>query len=120
VLKGIVQEDDAFIAFLEDTRGGQILRVRKGDSVARGVIKALGLDSIEYQLDDRTITVTMGYDLEGGQGAITMAQLYELSETTPTTPQEGATSAPGESSPSEDEAEILRQLMERRKQQLGQ
>jgi hypothetical protein len=120
LLKGIVQEGDAFIAFLEDTRGGQILRVRKGDSVARGVIKALGLDSIEYQLEDRTITVTMGYDLECGQGAITMAQLYEFSQTSPTAPQEGATSAPGESSPSGDDAEILRQLMERRKQQLGQ
>lgn len=120
VLKGIVQENGAFIGFLEDTRGGQIVRVRKGDSVARGVIKALGLDSIEYQLEDRTITVTMGYDLEGGRGAVTMAQLYELSQTYSTTPQAGATSAPGESSPSGDEADILRQLMERRQQQLGQ
>jgi hypothetical protein len=117
VLRGIAQEDDAFIAFLEDTRGGQILRVRKGDSVARGVIKALGLDSIEYQLEDSTITVTMGYDLEGGRGAVTMTQLYELSQTYSTTPQEAPTEP---SSPSEDEAEILKQLMERRQQQLGQ
>jgi hypothetical protein len=120
VLKGIVQEDDVFIAFLEDTRGGQILRVSKGDSVARGIIKALGLDSIEYQFEERTITVTMGYDLEGGRGAVTMTQLYELSQTYSTTPQEDATSAAGESSLSGDEADILKQLMERRQQQLGQ
>jgi len=117
VLKGIVQENGAFIGFLEDTRGGQILRVREGDSVARGVVKALSLDSIEYQFEDRTITVAMGYDLEGGRGAVTMTQLYELSQTYSTTSQEGATEP---SSPSEDEAEILRQLMERRQQQLGQ
>ena len=120
VLRGIIQENDAFIGFLEDTQRGDILRIRKGDSVARGVIKALSLDSIEYELEDRTVTVTMGYDLEGGRGAVTMTQLYEFSQTYSTTPQEGATSAAGESSPSGDEAEILRQLMRRRQQQLGQ
>ncbi|MEA3226191.1 MAG: hypothetical protein U9Q07_09585, partial [Planctomycetota bacterium] len=38
ILKGIVQEDGTFIAFLEDTQRGQILRVHKGDKVVRGVI----------------------------------------------------------------------------------
>lgn len=117
VLKGIVQENSAFIAFLEDSRGGEILRVRKGDSVARGVIKALSLDSIEYQLEDSTVTVTMGRDLQGGQGAVTRAQLYEWSQTSTTTSQEAATEP---SSPSGDDADILRQLMERRQQQLEQ
>lgn len=117
LLKGIVQENDTFIGFIEDTRGGEILRVHKGDSMARGVIKALSLDSIEYQLEDRTITVTIGHDLQGGQGAVTMTQLYELSQTSPTTSQEGTTQP---SSSSEDDADILRQLMERRQQQLGQ
>ena len=117
VLKGIVQENNAFIAFLEDSRGGDILRVRKGESIARGVIKALSLDSIEYQLEDRTISVTMGHDLEGGRGAVTMTQLFEWSQTSSATPQEGATQP---SSTSGDDADILRQLMERRQQQLGQ
>jgi len=120
VLKGIVKENDAFIGFLEDTRGGQILRVRKGESVARGAIKALSLDSIEYQLEDRTITIRMGQNLEGGQGAVTMTQLFEQAQTSSVTPLEGATSAPGESIPSGEEADILRKLMERRQQQLGQ
>jgi hypothetical protein len=120
LLKGIVQEDDAFIGFLEDTRGGQIIRVREGDSIARGVIKALSLDSIEYQLDDRTITVTMGHDLQGGQGAVTMTQLYEWSQASSTTPQKAVTPASGQAGPPGDEAEILKQLMERRQQQLGQ
>ncbi|MFH1716306.1 MAG: hypothetical protein ABIF19_03065 [Planctomycetota bacterium] len=117
VLKGIAQENGEFVAFLEDTQRGRILRVRKGDSVARGVVKALTLDTIEYQFEDRTTTVAMGYDLEGGQGVVTLTQMYELSQTYSTTPQQPATQP---ASPSEDEAEILKQLMERRQQQVGQ
>jgi len=118
LLKGIVKEGGTFIAFLEDTRSNGVLKLHEGDSVARGVIKNFTLDSIEYQMEDRTISVALGRDLEGGQGTITMNRLLELSVTSmPTGDQEGATEEP---IPSEDEAEILRQLMEQRRQQLGQ
>ncbi len=117
ILKGIVQENGVFIAFLEDTQRGQIFRVREGDSVARGKVKTFNLDTIEYEFGDRTVTVAMGKDLEGGKGTITLNQMYELSQTYTPTSQEG-TKEP--TSPSADEAEILKQLMERRKQQLGQ
>ena len=117
VLKGIVQEDGEFIAFLEDTQSGQILRVRQGDSVVRGKIKSLSLDSIEYEFEDKTTTVTMGLNLQGGLDGTTFTGMYELSQIPSTTTEAGTTesSAP----PSEDEAEILRQLMERRQQQVG-
>ena len=117
ILKGVVQEDGEFIAFLEDTQSGQILRVRQGDSVVRGKIKSLNLDSIEYEFEDKTTTVTMGLNLQGGREGSTFAGMYELSQTYPSTSEEGTSesSAP----PSEDEAEILRQLMERRQQQVG-
>ncbi len=118
VLKGIAQEDGEFVAFLEDTRRNQILRVRKGDSVARGVVKALTLDTIEYQFGEQTTTVAMGYDLQGGQGAVTLTQIYELSQTYSTTPQQQKSTQPAATS--EEEAEILKQLMERRQQQVGQ
>ncbi len=118
VLKGVVQEDGVFIAFLEDNQRGRILRVRKGDKVARGVITDLTLDSVEYQFGDRTVKVAMGFDLEGGQGRITFDQMYELSQGyTATTSEEGESES---SAPSADEAEILKQLMERRRQQIGQ
>ena len=117
VLKGIVQENGVFIAFLEDTQRGQILRVREGDSVARGKVKTFNLDTIEYQFEDRTVTVAMGYDLEGGRGTLTFNQMYELSQAYSPASQEGTEES---SNPSADEAEILKQLMERRQQQLGQ
>ena len=117
VLKGIVQENGVFIAFIEDTQRGQIIRVREGDSVARGKVKTFNLDTIEYHFEDHTITVAVGKDLEGGRGAITFNQMYELSQAYTPTSQEGTKES---SSPSADEAEMLKQLMERRKQQLGQ
>ena len=118
VLKGIVQEDGVFIGFLEDNQRGRILRVRKGDKVARGIITNLTLDSVEYQFGDRTVKVAMGFDLEGGQGRITFDQMYELSQAyTATTSEEGESES---SAPSADEAEIIKQLMERRRQQIGQ
>ncbi len=118
LLKGITQEDGEFVAFLEDTQRGRILRVRKGDSVARGVIKALTLDAIEYEFGEQTTTVAMGYDLQGGHGAVTLTQMYELSQTYSTPPQQQKSTQPATTS--EDEAEILKQLMERRQQQVGQ
>ena len=118
VLKGIVQEDGAFIAFLEDTQSGQILRVHKGDKVVRGVTTDMGLDSLEYKFEDRTTTVTMGFNLQGDSEGTTFIGMYELSQTYSSTAEEGTTEP--SSPPTEDEAEILRQLMERRQQQIGQ
>lgn len=118
LLKGIVQEADKFIAFIEDNRSNSVLRLREGDSVARGIVKNFTLDAIEYQLEDRTINVPLGRDLEGGQGTITINRMLELSATTSATGSQKSTSS--EQAPSADEAEILKKLMEQRKQQLGQ
>lgn len=118
VLKGIVQEDSEFIAFIEDKRGGGVLQVRQGDKIARGAIKALNLDTLEYEMGDQVTTVRLGSDLEGGYGAVTSTDVMEWSQTPATTPQP-AQSGP-QPPPSGGEAEILRRLMEQRKQQLGQ
>jgi hypothetical protein len=118
LLKGIVQEGDEFIAFIEDTRSAQILRLRAGHSVARGVIADLSLDTLEYELEGQKRTVRMGYDLEGGRGAVTAGELAEWSQTPAAAePQAGPPSEPA--APTGDQADILKQLMERRRQQLG-
>jgi hypothetical protein len=133
LLKGIVQEGGKFIAFLEDTQNNGILRLYEGDSVARGVVKNFTLDSIEYEFQDKSISVTMGQDLEGGQGTVPMSTLLSL-PTAPSTSDgqetaeatqtaessETAESVGGETPASMDEAAILKQLMEKRQQQLGQ
>ncbi len=135
ILKGIVQENNEFIAFIEDTQAGTVLRLRQDDRIARGVIKALSLDGIEYQLEEHTTAVKLGYDLEGNLGPVTAPAV--VSQPVPTTPAapappagstRPAASAPSVTSspagqqpaPAGDEADILKRLMEQRKQQLGQ
>jgi hypothetical protein len=118
VLKGIVQEGGTFIAFIENTQNSTVLRLREGENVARGTVKNFSLDSIEYQLGDSTINVTIGHDLEGGQGTLPMSRLLQMSATTPTASDPNAPAT--QPAPSGDEADILKRLMEQRKQQLGQ
>lgn len=119
VLKGVVQEDDAFIAFIEDTQGGQVLMRRAGDGIARGTIKSLTLDSMVYQIEDRATTVTLGCDLKGSYSAVETDDLPLLSTMPPSTGATQGQAAPI-APPSADEAEVLRRLMEQRKQQMGQ
>ena len=116
-LRGITQEDSVFVAFIEDTQTGTVLRLHEGQRVARGAVKSLTLDTIEYELEGRTTTVHMGQDLEGGQGAVTTSELIEWSQTAAPTATPTGTGA--EQTPTEAEAEMIRQLMERRRQQGG-
>jgi len=123
LLKGVVQQDDDFIAFIEDTQNSTVLRLRRGDPVARGTIKTLTLDGLEYLKDDKTTVVQMGRDLEGGHGNLTNRQMYDLAATpaSPTTGQSTAASSPTPSAaPSGADSDIIKRLMEQRKQQLGQ
>jgi len=117
-LRGIAQEDGTFIAFIEDTRSSETLKVRQGEAVARGSIELLDLDSVTFRLDDRTIPVAIGQDLLGGQGAVTMSELMEW--TPAPSASTGSQEAAPAAAPTGDEAEILRQLLERRRQELGQ
>ncbi len=133
VLKGVVQEDNQFIAFIEDTQGGGVLRLRQGDKVARGAIKTLSLDALEYQLEDKTISVRLGCDLEGTRAPVAMiVAVDEVPIVSPApapaptaTPASAAAQQPktGQQMPAPtggNEADILKRLMEQRRQQLGQ
>jgi hypothetical protein len=65
ILRGVVRENDTFIAFLQDNREGGVLQLREGDKVARGTIKALTLDWLKYELEDNATDVAIGHNLEG-------------------------------------------------------
>jgi hypothetical protein len=117
LLKGVVQENNQFIAFVEDKQSGSVLRLRQGDHVARGTIKSVNLDGLEYQLADKTTSVSLGFDLEGRHGAVTAGDLANFAPTDASA--QGVPAGP-QAAPSADEAEILKRLMEQRKQQLGQ
>jgi hypothetical protein len=112
---GVVQEDGTFIAFVEDTRTSTVLRLRAGDQIARGVVKALTLDSLVYEMGEQTTTIQLGFDLEGGHGAVTMNELMQYSQTA--APSQAGQAAPSEAT--EEPADILQQLLQRRQQELG-
>jgi len=132
VLKGVVQENNQFIAFIEDTQGGGVLRLRQGDPVARGTIKTLSLDALEYQLEDKTISVRLGCDLEGTRAPVAVTVTVDEVPILSQTPAPAPTGAPASTAtqqpktvqqtpaPAGNEADILKRLMEQRRQQLGQ
>ena len=66
-------------------------------------------------MEDRTVTVTFGQDLEGGQGALTLSEIAQWAPAASSGP-----TSPSSETLTDDDAELLRRLMERRQQQLGQ
>jgi len=114
LLRGIVQENGQFLAFVEDKQSGSVLRLRAGDHVARGTIKSLNLDGLEYQLGDKTTGVRLGYDLEGGHGALTAGDLANYLPMAAPAGQSAPSAAPAPLPANADE--ILKRLMERRQQ----
>jgi hypothetical protein len=145
VLRGIAREDGTFIAFFQDNRQGGTLRLREGGQVAHGTIKSITLDSLEYQFGQRTRLIQIGYDLDGGKGAASSDSSSRFSSISrsqgsqardsrsrqdrfsssrrdrgTSVQSSGASAASSSEISGEDEAEILRRLMERRQQQLGE
>jgi hypothetical protein len=120
VLKGIAKENDKFAAFLEDTRDGHVIQVIANESIARGKITKLTLDSIIYQRDSEETPVKVGETLQGRPGgvALTLDNLLNWSEMESTALE----SQPADSTetPVGDDAEILKRLMERRRRELGE
>lgn len=119
VLKGIVRQNEEYVAFLEDTRMGATIRARTGDSIARGRLKSLTLDNIEFELDSETIKIEIGDNLQGKAptSPVTYDELIEWSQSSSES-SEKQTSGQEEGQSSEDE-EILRRLMERRRREIG-
>ncbi len=118
VLKGLAKEDDTFVAFFEDARAGEVIRVRAEDSIARGKIAKLTLDSAVYERDANTVAVQVGQTLQGrlGSPALTFENLLEWSRKESTAPD---TQADEDINIPSSEADILKKLMERRRQQIG-
>lgn len=120
VLKGIVKQGNEHIAFFENTRTGEAVKVRKGDNIARGSLKNLTLDYIEFGLDANTVKVVIGNTLEGktSSAAVTYAELVQWSESSSQTSE---TATPGQAELRNGQAEeVLRRLMERRKREVGE
>jgi hypothetical protein len=142
VLLGIGLEGPQYTAFFEDSKAGKILQVLTGDVVGKGRLRAVNLDSVQYDRGGKFSTVKVGYTLTGTQAASMgfatpapsasaaasgtspsgSSRLTSIAPTTgpattqPTTaPSTGATSAPA----SDGLQDILERMRQRREQELG-
>jgi hypothetical protein len=76
VLTGIVFEDGEYHAYLEDLARGQSLKLRIGDSIARGQIEDILIDAIQYGWQGGEAWVGIGNNLTGGEvGSVSDARL---------------------------------------------
>lgn len=124
VLRGVVREKDVFISFIEDSRTGEVKRVREGEAIGGGTIADATLDVVSYRLGDADTRVEIGRTLEG-KVPTTSSSSYYSGSGYPSN-QDGftyqqTTSTMDQMVVSEDEAkDILQRLKERRKKELSE
>lgn len=73
-LRGVVLEDSQYSAFLEDPAGHRTVRVRPGDKLGAGRVKAINLDSLVFETPLRTTHVQVGENLMGAPAPAPAAQ----------------------------------------------
>ena len=138
VLLGIGLEGPQYTAFFEDTGAGKILQVLTGDVVGKGRLRAVNLDSVQYDRGGKFSIVKVGYTLTGTQaasmgfatpassasaaasgtsrsGSSTPTSTAPATTQPTTAPSTGATSAPV----SDGLQDILERMRQRREQELG-
>jgi len=109
VLTGIVQREAGCVAFIEDMRSGETLKLRPGDAVADGEILDIKFDELVYRKGEQSLKITMGNTLEGASSAPAPAPTGVGAEESVT---------PRATAASPDERAILERLRQRREKEL--
>jgi len=68
IFNGVTITDGKPIAFLENTDSGAVTQVHVGDTIARGKIVNIALDSLDYQAGGKVTRVQIAQNLAGGNG----------------------------------------------------
>ena len=115
--RGAMLDGSQWIAFIEDTTAGKMLRKHVGDPLGPGKIAQISYENIVYQKGDATQKVEIGQNLRG----ITVAASSLAASTAPTTQPGGSASpSPSAASPAPSgESDIERRLRERRQREGG-
>ena len=133
VLTGIGRRNGETVAFFENTRTQTTTRVSIGQAVGKGAARAITLDSVEYERGGAVTRIEIGYALQGGRfvretvaastPVTTAPDESSVSTTGPATassqpaPEETPTPS-GSGADSGDVSDILRQMRQRREQEL--
>ena len=114
VLTGTAQRGQEGIAFVEDIRSGQTVKVRTGDPIGKGKLIRITLDHAEYECEGKTTRIEIGNTFTG----ITAPQ---VSTVTAVPPEPGISADPSRSAheTDADKAAVIEQMRKRREQQMG-
>lgn len=120
VLRGVAIETSSRLAFVEDEISGQFKRLAAGDSLLNGVVTDILADRVVFKAGEQARDVRIGQEFDRVESVVERAADAPASSTDPNRPAAAPavqkTSAPASSS---SESDILKQLMERRRKELG-
>lgn len=132
ILTGIIlpepgEADGQVHAIVEDMKGGKVLRLSRGDAVARGQITDIMIDAVQYSANGQQAWVELGRDFTGAIPA-SPSEIYAAAAAAAATTQGGGsttgpTSAPSTGAlpldPNNPNLSLEERMKIRRMQQLG-
>jgi type II secretory pathway component PulC len=120
VLRGVAVETQNRLAFVEDEISGQTRRLTVGDMILEGTIAEIHPDRVVFRENDQSRDIRIGQEFDRLESVVErpVTASAESPTQTPAAPSAVQTksSAPGSSA---DEADVLKKLLERRKQEMG-
>jgi hypothetical protein len=120
-LRGVVLEENAKYAFIEDMNTHELKRLQVGEQVARGKVADVTLTDILYESNGKQTRVAIGNNLDGAPAPLTSSAVagYPSSPSGPTTPGVGGPSGPSAPRPPGALSAIEELMRQRRMQQGG-
>jgi type II secretory pathway component PulC len=120
VLRGVAVETQNRLAFIEDEISGQSRRLTVGDMILEGTITEIYPDRVVFRENDQSRDIRIGQEFDRLESVVERPIAGSAESPTQTAPASSA--APAKSSApasSADEADVLKKLLERRKQEMG-
>ena len=72
VFNGVTKTNNKIDALIEDVNSGRVMTVHPGDSIARGTVGKITMDSLEYISDGKTTQIGIGQNFTGSQGDVSL------------------------------------------------
>ncbi|MCE5184695.1 MAG: hypothetical protein LLF76_01035 [Planctomycetaceae bacterium] len=121
VLRGVAVETKNRLAFVEDEISGQSKRLAVGAQLLDGTIDQIEIDRVLFKHNDKLREVRIGQEFDRVESEVARPAASAGSSADPNSAPAAPQSRKMESAPSSgrDEDAILKKLMERRKQELG-
>lgn len=119
VLRGVAVETGSRLAFVEDAISGQSKRLAVGETLLSGTIAEIRPDRVVFREKDQTRDVLVGQEFDRVESMVERPVDAAGETSDPNKPQETPAAKSAAPAAPQDEAAMLKQMMERRKQEMG-